>query len=30
MVNTPKWYDAHLEEYRKVAYVKSKDEYDRL
>ncbi len=30
MENTPKWYDAHLEEYRKVAFVKSREEYDEL
>ncbi len=30
MENTPKWYDAHLQDYRKVAYIKSKEEYDEL
>ena len=30
MENTPKWYDAHLEEYRKIAYVKSMDEYKEM
>ncbi|HMK35255.1 MAG TPA: acetate--CoA ligase [Desulfomonilaceae bacterium] len=27
MENAPKWYDVHLEEYRKIAYIKSMDEY---
>ncbi len=30
MANTPKWYGAHLEEYRKIAYVKSMEEYQEL
>ncbi len=30
MSEDPKWYDAHLEEYQKVAYVKGKDEYEAL
>jgi len=30
MTETPKWYDAHLEEYQKVAYVRSREEYDAL
>jgi acetyl-CoA synthetase len=30
MENTPKWYDAHLEEYRKIAYIKSMEEYQAL
>jgi len=30
MADAPKWYDAHLEDYRKIAYVKSMDEYRRL
>ena len=30
MTDTHKWYDAHLEEYQKVAYVDSKNEYERL
>jgi len=30
MTETKKWYDAHLEEYRKIAYINSRDLYDRL
>ena len=30
MDNAPKWYDAHLEEYRKIAYIKSMEEYKEL
>jgi len=30
MSNSPKWYDAHLEEYQKVAFVKGRDEYEAL
>ena len=30
MENTPKWYDVHLEDYRKIAYISSKEEYDDL
>ncbi len=30
MENAPKWYDAHLNEYRKVAYIKSMEEYEKL
>ncbi len=30
MENAPKWYDAHLEEYRKTAYVKGMEEYQEL
>jgi len=30
MENAPKWYDAHLEEYRKIAYIKSMEEYQEL
>lgn len=30
MENAPKWYDAHLEEYRKIAYIKSMQEYEEL
>ncbi len=30
MADAPKWYDAHLEEYRKIAYIKSMEEYRRL
>jgi acetyl-CoA synthetase len=30
METAPKWYDTHLEEYRKVAYIKSMEEYEKL
>ena len=30
MENATKWYDAHLEEYRKIAYIKSMEEYQEL
>jgi len=30
MAEQPKWYDAHLSEYRKVAYVNSKEQYEEL
>ena len=30
MEDTAKWYDAHLEEYQKVGYIKSKEEYEEL
>ncbi len=30
MTDTPKWYDAHLEEYREIAYIKSQEEYEKL
>jgi len=30
MEETPKWYDAHLEEYRKIAYIGSMEEYEDL
>lgn len=30
MEDAPKWYDAHLEEFRKVAYVNSEDRYREL
>jgi acetyl-CoA synthetase len=30
MENAPKWYDAHLEDYRKIAYIKSMEEYKEL
>ncbi len=30
MKESPKWYDAHLEEYQKVGYVKSMEEYKEL
>ena len=30
MEETPKWYDAHLGEFRKVAYIKGKEEYEGL
>jgi acetyl-CoA synthetase len=30
MASAPKWYDSHLKEYRKVAYVKGKEEYEEL
>lgn len=28
MEGSPKWYDAHLDQYRKVAYIKSREEYE--
>jgi acetyl-CoA synthetase len=30
MDDTPKKYDAHLEDYQKIAYIKSREEYDQL
>jgi acetyl-CoA synthetase len=30
MEDTAKWYDAHLEEYQKIGYIKSKEEYEAL
>ena len=30
MAETPKWYDAHLKEYRKIAYINSEEQYDKL
>lgn len=30
MTETPKWYDAHLSYFQDVAYIKSREEYDRL
>ena len=30
MAETPKWYDTHLKEYQKTAYIKSREEYDVL
>lgn len=30
MEETPKWYDAHLDDYRKVAFVKTSEEYEAL
>ncbi len=30
MEEAPKWYDAHLEEYRKVAYVNSMEQYQEM
>jgi acetyl-CoA synthetase len=30
MEEAPKWYDAHLEEYRKVAYVNSMEQYKEM
>jgi acetyl-CoA synthetase len=30
MENAPKWYDVHLEEYKKVAYVKGIDQYNEM
>jgi acetyl-CoA synthetase len=30
MTDAPKWYDAHLEEYRKIAYVNSMEQYREL
>jgi acetyl-CoA synthetase len=30
MSETAKWYDAHLPEFQKIAYIKSMDEYTRL
>jgi acetyl-CoA synthetase len=30
MENAPKWYDAHLEDYRKIAYITSMEEYKEL
>ncbi len=30
MDNTPKWYDAHLDEYRRVAYINSREQYEEM
>ncbi|MBU2550973.1 MAG: acetate--CoA ligase [Proteobacteria bacterium] len=30
MEKPPKWYDAHLDEYRKVAYINSRAQYDEM
>lgn len=30
MDNAPKWYDAHLEKYREVAYISGQEEYEAL
>jgi acetyl-CoA synthetase len=30
MSETPKWYDAHLKDYRKTAYINSREQYDAL
>ncbi|UCE55840.1 MAG: acetyl-coenzyme A synthetase, partial [Desulfobacterales bacterium] len=30
MSDTPKWYDVHLPEFQKIAYIKSMDEYNDL
>ena len=30
MENTPKWYDTHLSEYQKTAYINSRETYDAL
>lgn len=30
MEEIPKWYDAHLEDYQKVAFIKSRAEYEKL
>ena len=30
MTETPKWYDAHLDHFQKVAYIKNREEYDSL
>ena len=30
MTEAPKWYDTHLKEYQKTAYIKSREEYDVL
>ncbi len=30
MENAPKWYDAHLADYQKIAHVKSKQEYEEI
>ena len=30
MENTPKWYDAHLSEYQKTAFINSRETYDAL
>ncbi len=30
MEEAPKWYDAHLEEYRKVAYINSMEQYQDM
>ncbi|MBU2550219.1 MAG: acetate--CoA ligase [Proteobacteria bacterium] len=30
MEDTPKWYDAHLTEFRKAAFINSREQYDRL
>lgn len=30
MENAPKWYDAHLEEYRKIAFINSMEQYEEM
>jgi acetyl-CoA synthetase len=30
MENTPKWYDAHLDEYRKIAYIPNREAYQEM
>ena len=30
MSSTPKWYDTHLEEYQKIAYIRGLGEYERI
>jgi len=30
MSEAPKWYDAHLEEYRKVAFINSEEQYEKM
>jgi acetyl-CoA synthetase len=30
MTEAPKWYDAHLSHFQQVAYIKNREEYDRL
>ena len=30
MEEAPKWYDVHLEEYRKVAYINSLEQYEKM
>lgn len=30
MDNAPKWYDAHLDDYRKIAHVRSREQYEKM
>ena len=30
MTGTPKWYDAHLDHFQNVAYIRNREEYERL